>query len=357
MYDYTRPVKNQHEKIGSMKIISVLTGLIIYGICFGQVRDSNPPVTPNASPEAIELLDYLYKISGYGTLTGQHDQPLFGSAYYQLVYERTGKYPAVKGMDFGFSERNTLDGINFRQRIVDEAIAYHNDGAIITLMWHAVPPTHEEPAVFREHIQGELTDEEWEELITPDSELNHRWQTQVDVIAFFLKQIRDAGVPVLWRPYHEMNGDWFWWGKKTGENGFKKLYRMLFDRLVNYHKINNLIWVFDGNEIKGDYIDPYDYYYPGHEYVDVLATDIYSGKYPQKDYNELRKLAEGKPIALGEVGKMPSPELLLQQPDWVWFMTWVDFVFEANSRQEIEAVYHAENTITRDEINNSDQTQ
>jgi mannan endo-1,4-beta-mannosidase len=339
------------NKIRLLKISIFLAGILLNLLCYSQSANVKGPVTPNASPEAIELLEYLYNISGHKTLTGQHDQPIFGSAYYQLVFERTGKYPAVKGMDFGFSERNTLDGINFRQQIVDEAIAYHKEGAIITLMWHAVPPTHEEPVVFRKHIQGELSEKEWEELITPDTKLNQRWQTQVDVIAFFLKQLRDAGVPVLWRPYHEMNGDWFWWGKKTGEDGYKKLYRMLFRRLVNYHKINNLIWVFNGNEIKGDYIDPYEYYYPGHEFVDVLATDMYSGKFSISDYNDLKKLGGGRPIALGEVGKMPAPEMLLQQPDWVWFMTWVDFVFKANSTQEIEAVYNAENTLTREEKN------
>jgi mannan endo-1,4-beta-mannosidase len=340
-----------------IKTIAVIAGILITGLSYSQERVPIPPVTPHASAEVIELLEYLYSISGNKTLTGQHDQPIFGSAYYQLVYETTGNHPAVKGMDFGFSERNTLDGINYRQRIVDEAIAYHNEGAIITLMWHAVPPTHEEPVVFKKHIQGDLTDKEWNELLTPDSELNRRWQTQVDVIAFFLKQLRDAKVPVLWRPYHEMNGDWFWWGKKTGENGFKKLYQMLFDRLVNYHKINNLIWVFNGNEIRGDYVDPYEYYYPGHEYVDILATDVYSGVNLQKDYNDLQKLGEGRLIALGEVGKMPTPEILIQQPNWVWFMTWVDQVFDANSREELRAIYNANNTLTREEVNTADQNQ
>jgi mannan endo-1,4-beta-mannosidase len=147
-----------------------------------------------------------------------------------------------------------------------------------------------------------------------------------------------------------MNGDWFWWGKKMGENGYKKLYQMLFDRLVNYHKINNLIWVFNGNEIRGDYMDPYEYYYPGHDYVDILATDVYSGQYFQKDYDDLLKLGEGRPIALGEVGKMPTPEKLTQQPNWVWFMTWVDIVFHGNTREELHAIYEAENTLSREDV-------
>ena len=338
------------KNIITNKLSHTIIALAITCTIPAQEKSQLLPVTHNASFEAIELLHFLYSISGDKTLTGQHDQPIFGSAYYQLVYEKTGKHPAVKGMDFGFSKSNTLDGINFRQRVVDEAIEYHKEGAIITLMWHAVPPTQEEPVEFRKHIQGNLTDEQWNELLTPDSELNRRWQTQVDVIAFFLKQLCDAHVPVLWRPYHEMNGDWFWWGKRSGENGYKRLYQMLFDRLVNYHKINNLIWVFNGNEIRGNQIGPYADYFPGHDYVDILATDIYSGKYPQKDYDDLMKLADGKPVALGEVGKLPNPEIFIQQPNWVWFMTWSDYVMNKNTLAELTTIYNTDNIISREDV-------
>ncbi len=95
-------------------------------------------------------------------------------------------------------------------------------------MWHAVRPTEDEPVTFRESVQGELTDQEWTELVTPGTQLNERWKSQVDVIAWFLKQLKYARVPVLWRPYHEMNGAWFWWGQKKGEDGFKKLWQMMF---------------------------------------------------------------------------------------------------------------------------------
>jgi mannan endo-1,4-beta-mannosidase len=301
---------------------------------FAQFAPPKDLVTPSASAEATALYRYLCSLSGKVTLTGQHDQPLFGSAYYQRVYEITGSHPAVKGMDFGFSEPNTLDGINFRQKLVDDAIKYWNEGSIITLMWHAVPPDMEEPVTFRKDIQSKLTDEQWNELITPDTELNRRWQSQVDVIAFFLKQLRDARVPILWRPYHEMNGNWFWWGFRTGENGYRKLYRMLFDRLVNYHHINNLIWVFNANEISGNWMAPYADFYPGHNYVDILATDVYRRNYQQSDYDQLLVLGEGRLIALGEVGKLPTAEIISQQPNWVWFMAWSELVLQANTQEE-----------------------
>lgn len=193
------------------------------------------PITPNASPEAVELLEYIYSISGKSTLSGQHNVPRVGSDRLPAMEKRMGIYPAVFGQDFGFSAHGTWDGINFRQNIVDEAIRRYYEGFIITLMWHAVPPTEDEPVTFRESIQSDLSDQEWEDMITPGTHLNEKWKSQVDVIAWHLKQLDYANVPVLLRPYHEMNGGWFWWGNKDGENGYKKLYRMLFDRLVNFH--------------------------------------------------------------------------------------------------------------------------
>jgi hypothetical protein len=112
-------------------------------------------------------------------------------------------------------------------------------------------------------------------------------------VAWHLRQLRDAGVPVLWRPYHEMNGAWFWWGQKRGDDGYRKLYRMLFARLVRFHHLNNLIWIYGANEIR-EGVDGYEPYYPGPDVVDVLATDVYQGAFA-KDYGALQALAGEKP--------------------------------------------------------------
>ena len=331
------------------KIVLYLFLIFFVTKLYAQKTTTMQPVTPNASPEAVDLLKYIYSVSGKKTLTGQHDQPLFRMAYYQRVYELTGSHPVIHGFDFGFSERNTLDAINLRQQLVDDAIELHKDGAIITIMWHAVPPTMEEPVTFHDAIQSQLTDEQWKEMLTPGSTLNLRWQSQVDVIAFFLKQLRDAHVPVLWRPYHEMNGPWFWWGAKRGEDGYIKLYRMLYDRLVNYHKINNLVWVFNANEINPPRVDEYKKFYPGDSFVDILATDVYHNNFSDVDYKSLKELAGGKLIALGEVGKVPTEAQLKKQPDWAWFMAWSDLVLSSNSVDELKAIYDSEITLTREE--------
>ncbi|MGB7538765.1 MAG: glycosyl hydrolase [Anaerolineales bacterium] len=307
------------------------------------------PVTPEPSPEAMELLHYLYAISGKRTLTGQHCAPLLGSTRLAGVQKITGHYPAVFGQDFGFSAAGTWDGINFRQQTVDEAIRRHAEGFIITLMWHAVCPTDEEPVDFDESIKRKLADRDWRELLTPGTEIHERWKSQVDVIAWFLKQLREAGVPVLWRPYHEMNGGWFWWGKKTGEPGYAALYRMLFERLTTVHKLNNLIWVFNANEVREN-VDPYERYYPGADVVDVLATDVYKGGFARHDYDQLDALAAGKPVALGEVGAMPPVEILRAQPRWVWFMHWGEPMALWMERDNVRGLFDAPETLALEDL-------
>ncbi|WP_075185707.1 glycoside hydrolase family 26 protein [Teredinibacter haidensis] len=306
------------------RLIRLLVPLCLVSVLGVQTaRAALPPVTPNASPEAKALLKYLHRVSGKKILSGQHNAPLNGSNRLPGMHKQTGEYPAIFGQDFGFSEPGSWDGINFRQNIVNEAIRRHEQGFINTIMWHAVVPTQDEPGNFATAIQTQLSDEQWGELTTPGTALNERWKSQVDVIAWHLKQLQYAGVPVLWRPYHEMNGFWFWWGSRQGPDGYEKLWRMLFDRLVGFHKIDNLIWVWNANEVKENVPD-YKLFYPGHDVVDILATDVYTKRYDDENYNQLLKLADGRPIALGEVGGLPSTETLEKQNQWVWFMSWRD---------------------------------
>jgi mannan endo-1,4-beta-mannosidase len=306
--------------------------------------------TPGASPEAEALYQFLLGVSGKHTLSGQHCVPLVGDTRLPALEKGFGHYPAVFSQDFGFSEPGTWDGINYRQRIVDDAIRRHSEGFIINLMWHAVRPTEDEPVEFTKSIQGKLTDAEWRELLTPGTRLHERWQSQVDVIAFFLRQLRDARVPVLWRPYHEMNGRWFWWGGRPGPEDFTKLYRMLHDRLVNFHGLKNLIWVYGPNEVREN-VAAYADFFPGHDVVDALATDVYSGGFAPHDYDTLLALAAGKPIGLGEVGPIPTVETLKSQPRWAWFVAWHDLLgAPRESHAAIKATFDSPETMNWAEL-------
>jgi mannan endo-1,4-beta-mannosidase len=340
-----------HEKsnVNSKSIVSGLLLGLLCGACStirsGTSRSAPAPVTPNTSPEARVLLKFICGLSGQHTLTGQHNFPNTKDSSTLAATRAYGKVPAIFGQDFGFAAPGDKDAVSARTDIIAEVKRQHAKGSIVTLCWHAVPPTADEPVTFRPRrgetatnllasVQGRLTDQQWNDLITPGTELNQKWCAQVDVIAGFLKQLQAAHIPVLWRPYHEMNGDWFWWGGRTGERGTKMLYRQIFDRLVNYHHLNNLIWIWSVDRpARADrqFVD----YNPGTNYFDIAALDVYGSDFQQTYYGDLLAQAAGKPIALAEVGPPPAIEILAQQPRWTWWMSWAGNARKSGAMQAL----------------------
>ncbi len=279
------------------------------------------PVTPGTSPEATALLKFLYSISLQHTLTGQHNYNANQGQYTVDALRRTGKTPAIYGTDWGTDKGE----YNNRENVVQSIIKEYKKGSIICLCWHEVRPTDNEPATFRQSVQGKLTNEQFNNVITPGTDLNLKWCAQVDVIAGYMKELRDAHVPILWRPYHEMNGDWFWWGGRRGQRGTMQMYRMIYDRLVNFHHLNNLIWVWnvDRPETKDrQFVD----YFPGQQYVDVLAFDDYI-QWKQSYYDDLNALSDGKVMAVAECGaNVPPLDAYKTQPKWSYYMIWAGFL-------------------------------
>lgn len=311
-------------------MVAVLSVLFIPGHLFAQNPDA---ANPNASPEARALLKYIQGISGKLILAGQHNYPASGDKNTQFAASYIGKTPVIWSSDFGFSAAGDKDSYLSRPAIVKEAIRQHQKGAIINLCWHAVPPTADEPVTFQpiagadqngplKSVQGRLTEKQFQDILTPGTELYKKWIKQVDEIASFLKQLQDAKVPVLWRPYHEMNGDWFWWGGRfEGKYTTAALYKQIFDRFVKFHKLNNLVWVWSvdrPSRTDREFVK----YYPGTKYLDILAIDIYGNDFSQSCYDKLLALSDGKPVTLGEVGNPPSAEILKKQPAWVYWVVW-----------------------------------
>jgi mannan endo-1,4-beta-mannosidase len=279
-------------------------------------------VNPDATPEAKALLKYLYSISGKHTVIGQHNFIGVQELSTASAAQRLGKTPALYGTDWGFSKAGDIDSIYARDMAVKELIKQHRNGSIIAICWHEVRPTADEPVTFRgspSSIQGKFSDAEWEQLLTPGSDINKKWCAQVDVIAGYLKQLQDARVPVLWRPVHEMNGQWFWWGGRVGDRGTRQLYRMMYDRLVNVHHLNNLIWVWNCDRPNPPSLQFVDCF-PGQQYMDVLALDCYA-TVDQRFYDEMNALSDGKVMAISE-GNVPSLETYKTQPKWTYYMSW-----------------------------------
>ncbi len=192
-------------------------------------------------------------------------------------------------------------------------------------------------------MQGRLTDAQWQDVTTPGTDLFQHWCAQVDVIAGFLKQLQDAHIPVLWRPYHEMNGQWFWRGGRRadpakGIKGTKDLYIQIYDRLVNHHKLNNLIWIWSVDRANPPSLQ-FAECFPGSQYVDIAALDVYGSDFKQSFYEDLLKLANGKPITLAEVGPPPTLAVLAQQPKWCWWMTWASDSGNLRHSDAVQALF------------------
>jgi len=359
------------------------------------------PVNPKASPEARELLNSLYSVKGKKILSAQHDFISSGTRYCEKTKELCEKSPLIWGSDFSFFLKNesspigkhhcapinlmepgsivTADDDEFssvklerdascltdegdvfvdgaeshvmRQALVETVKAQHAKGHIITLMWHELfpGPDGDRGAYDSLWMPGGCSQEQWDELVTPGTMLHGYWLEQVDTIAVYLKQLCAAHIPVLWRPFHEMNGVWFWWCNKPGPDGFSELWKMLYERLTIHHGLNNLLWVWNTNaprDTKNDEAFAYELFYPGAEFVDVLAADVYRKDYKQSHHDDLLKLADGKPIALAEVGELPPNDILDQQPEWLWVMPWGHLGFLYNSDDEINAFYGRENVLS-----------
>lgn len=340
-------------------------------------------VNKKSTLEARHLLEFLHEIQGKYILAGQHNYISTESAQTERAKAFTGKYPIIWGSDFSFCYDGgepqkfqhcgpinlTMPGDTLkvtgltpeaaRQRLVRNAIRLHHDGFIITLMWHACFPGLGDCCngnrIWTWGKESHPTQAQWDELTTDGTPLNQAWKQHSDVIASYLKQLQDAKVPVLWRPYHENNGTWFWWCNHPGDQGFRKLWIMMYNYYTVHHKLNNLIWVWNTNaprDIKGDEAGPYADYYPGDQYVDICATDVYRRDWKQSHHDDLLKLTNGKkPISLGEVGDIPTPEVLANQKNWVWFMPWFSRMYkDGNQGILIQQTYNLPHVITKDEV-------
>ncbi len=335
------------RKIACRLLLSTLLCMGTAWIALAQAPDAQP-VDIDATPAARALLHDLDTISGHATIGGQHNYPNTVSRYSDRVYDLTSEFPGLFGQDFGFAGRDDKDSTLGRPSMIAEAIRQYRSGAVIALTWHSVRPTDDEPVTFRDSVQGHLTDWEWHQLLTPGTDLYNRWCRQVDRIAGYLKELQDAGVPVLFRPYHEMNGDWFWWGGRPGPDGSAALYRQLFDRYVHVDHLHNLIWVWNVNSPSGTSAGAVGDYFPGAGYADVLTMDNYE-PFRADFYNSMVTLADPlhKPIALAEVGALPSLETLAQEPRWAYFMMWSGMAEGVNTPDELRTMFHKPNIINR----------
>ena len=301
--------------------------------------------TPTPTTPKERVLAYLRGISGTKTLAGQHNrEPNWEPAKWtNAIYNTTGRWPGLWSGDFLYQQEN----IDARGTMIAEAKKQFAAGAVVQLMWHGCPPTQGEACGWQGGVVSKLSDSQWNELLTDGSNLNKIWKSRADRLVPYLQDLKNNGVAVLFRPYHEMNQGVFWWGGRTGSQGTRRLYQMLHDYLTKTKGLDNLIWVWDVQDLSWNFND----YNPGDAYWDIAALDFYNGDgFTKAKYDAMLAVAGSKPIAIGECDRLPTATELRNQPRWVFFMGWSELVYEKNSATEIKNVYTAGNVVTREQL-------
>jgi len=234
------------------------------------------PADKKATKETIALYHNLEKLLNDGIMFGHQDDLAYGVGWkYEPgrsdIKDVTGDYPAVYGFELGRLEIDqpvNLDSVPFDKMKSFIRDAYDR-GGVITLSWHLNNPltgkTAWDPAV------GTVAS------ALPGGEKNDLYKSWLDKVAAFILDLKGKHgeyIPVIFRPFHELNGDWFWWGgKNCTPVELKQLYQFTESYLRDKKNVHNLLYAYNTDKFysKEEYLKRY----PGDEWVDVIGFDIY----------------------------------------------------------------------------------
>lgn len=338
------PVSARYVKIYCIKRATEY-GFSIYEFEVYKDGTGGSTINSDAANARKKVMEYLYSMQGQKTIVGIHNREPNSEPSKQTdqAYAVTGQYPALWSGDFLFSSSD----VSNRWNMIYECKKQWENGSIVQLMLHVTPPTQAEAGNWDGGVVSKLTDEQWSSLITNGGELNKAWKKRLDTYAQYISYLKDNGVPVLFRPFHEMNQSMFWWAGRKGTNGTGALYRLTRDYLEKEKGLDNIIWVWDMQDLSYDWSE----YNPGNDYWDIFAVDIYNSDYfTEYKYNQALSVAENKLIAIGECDKLPTAQQLKEQPRWSFVMSWAELTFSHNTNSEIQNLYWAENTIVRNDL-------
>jgi mannan endo-1,4-beta-mannosidase len=291
-----------------MKIIAIS----IWGLALSLGIMASEPCSP-----AYRLLNRLKKIQKKGIMIGHQDDPVYGRNWKwdrgrSDVKEVCGDYPAIMGFELGgieLGETANIDNVPF-DRMREEILAQHERGGVTTISWHPFNPVTEKNAW---DPSGNPVKE-----ILPGGSQHQKFNKWLKIVADFLNSIQTVDgekVPILFRPWHEMEGTWFWWGSKgTTVDEYKQLYIYTHDQLLKRYACDQLLWGYSPNSGGADYLK----YYPGTQYVDLIGVDLYDFnkdndvyiKNLKHDLEALKNIAitENKLVALTETGAQTLPD-------------------------------------------------
>ncbi|WP_110463617.1 glycosyl hydrolase [Ruminiclostridium sufflavum] len=330
------------------------------------------PCDVKATAETKSLKKYLTDVYGKSVISGQ--QEIYGGGNdgnsefeFEYIYDKTGKYPAIRGFDmmnynplYGWEDGTT-------DRIIDWV---KQRNGIATVAWHIHVPSD-----FTSYKPGDILD--WTKCTyKPTSSFKTAncldkstkeyayLMLAIDDLAKQLLVLQDAGVPVLLRPFHEAEGNnnidgsgaWFWWGS-AGSEVYKQLWKLLYTTLTEKYGIHNAIWE----------VNLYTYtnsseWYPGDDCVDIVAYDKYEGSpYTWKTSSAssvfltlVNDTNDTKMVAMSENDIIPDiKNIVNEQAWWLYFCPWYgDFLTSSryNDPDLLNTIYNSPYVITLDEL-------
>lgn len=334
----------------------------------------------HTTAETQILMNYLTEVYGNHIISGQ--QEIYGNGHdgnmeleFDWIYNLTGKYPAIRGFDF--MNYNPLYGWEdgTTDRIIDWV---NNKNGIATACWHINVPRN-----FNTYTLGEFVD--WEKATYKPTETNFNTAKAVipgtkeyqyvmltiEDLAEQLLILQDNNVPVIFRPYHEAEGNggangegaWFWWAS-AGAGVYKQLWNMLYTELTQTYGLHNLIWTYNSYVYSTS-----PAWYPGDNVVDIIGYDKYNTIYnrydglsgvPNEDaittiFYQLVDLTGGKKmVAMTENDTVPSVKNLIEEKSgWLYFCPWYDEHLMSsafNYPETLTTLYQSDYVITLDEL-------
>ncbi|EME74108.1 glycoside hydrolase family 26 protein [Bacillus sonorensis] len=344
--------------------ISLLVALLIVS-AFSQTVSAHTvnSVNPKAQSITKELMNWLAHLpnrSENRVLSGAfggYTSATFSMTEANRIKNATGQLPAVYACDYsrGWMETaNIADAIDYSCN--NDLISHWKSGGIHQISMHLPNPAFQSG-----HYKTQISNSQYENILDPSTTEGKRLDAVLAKIADGLQQLENEGVPVLFRPLHEMNGEWFWWGL-TGYNQkdnqrislYKQLYQKIYHYMTDTRGLDNLIWVYapDANrDFKTDF-------YPGSSYVDIVGLDAYfSDAYSIKGYDELTAL--NKPFAFTEVGPQTTNGSLdysqfinavkQKYPKTIYFLAW-DEGWSPAANQGASNLYNDSWTLNKGEI-------
>ncbi len=301
---------------------------------------------PQATFAARALMASLVADYGRNTRSGQYDT---NEAAYILSV--SGRRPAIIGADFmDYSPSRVAFGA-WPAFTSEAMIDLDRSGFLITVSWHWNAPTNLLNTSDQPWWRGFYTEATRFDIAAALANTNSVEYAlvlrDIDAIAVQLAKFSAANIPVLWRPLHEAEGAWFWWGAK-GAEPFKQLWRLLYRRLTGYHNLHNLIWVLSST-------DPN--WYPGNDVVDIVGLDAYPAD--RSDtlstlWEPLKARLNGvKLLALTEFGGVPDIERMQSFGIWwSYFVSWTGTYGPTSMpAATVAAIYQSPGVITLDELN------